>query len=454
MKHNRLTATIAMFSSIAILGSLAACGSGSSSGSKEIKVAYTTSGNATLINNWYKNAKARFEKANPGATMVLEPIQVGGDDYNNKLTLMNKSSDTAPDVMTVDSTYLQPFAEAGYLQPLDSYVTGWKDWNQYYDTIKQAGKGTDGKTYGIFTGTDTRGIWYNKDVFKTIGITGNWQPKSWDEMLDVARKIKKTDPNVIPLNVYASKSAGEVTVAQGFDQLLYGTANGTLYNKKTNKWVVGSRQFKSALNFIKTVYSQNLGPSAQQALDPQEGHNLYADWMPNGKIGMAMEGSWFISPYVKGGDAEWANWQKHVGWAAMPTQNGQKPGVATMSGGWILAISKRSKNPGLAWKAIEALQTKQSAINYYVLASQLSVRKDAVTDKTYLGTNPSIKFFSNLVQYAHFRPLTSDYTQISAQIGIACESVMTGQQSVNAAAKTYDTAITGIVGESNTTTVD
>ena len=50
---------------------------------------------------------------------------------------------------------------------------------------------------------------------------------------------------------------------QGFEMLLYGTSDDPLYDDDQQKWVVGSQGFKDALNFVKTVYSEKLGPTPQ-----------------------------------------------------------------------------------------------------------------------------------------------------------------------------------------------
>lgn len=56
----------------------------------------------------------------------------------------------------------------------------------------------DGKIYGIPIDTDTRGLWYNKDVLQKAGVKVPWEPKNWDEVLDAARKIKTSQPDVLP----------------------------------------------------------------------------------------------------------------------------------------------------------------------------------------------------------------------------------------------------------------
>ena len=67
-------------------------------------------------------------------------------------------------------------------------------------------------------GTDTRGLWFSKDVFAKAGLPADWQPKTWDEVLDAARTIKEKVPGVTPINVYTGKPAGGAGV-QGLPRL-------------------------------------------------------------------------------------------------------------------------------------------------------------------------------------------------------------------------------------------
>jgi multiple sugar transport system substrate-binding protein len=70
-------------------------------------------------------------------------------------------------------------------------------------------------------------------------------------------------------------------------------------------------------------------------------------------------------------------------------------------------------------------------------------------DPTYLSTNPYTGFFTNLVKVTHYRPTYPVYPQISDQIQVAMESVMTGQSSPTSAMSTLSQQVTGIAGASN-----
>jgi multiple sugar transport system substrate-binding protein len=427
---------------------LTGCTSGGDSGGKVIKVAYQKFGTFTQMDAQMKRVKKQYESEYKGSTVKLIPIQAAENDYYTKLSLMNRSASTAPDVAYEDTFLIKSDASAGYLAPLDSYVAKWKDWSQFPDNAKQAGQGEDGKLYGISMGTDTRALWYNKDLLSKAGVSVPWQPKTWEDVLEAAKKVKAAEPDVIPLNVYSGKPSGEASTMQGFEMLLYGTKD-TLYDTDTKKWVSGSQGFTDSLQFIKDVYQGKLGPTPEQALDTNVGNNVADTWLPQSKLAIDLDGSWMSGNWLKSGAAPWSGWDKVMATAAMPTQDGAKPGSTSMSGGWTLAIGSKSKNKGAAWNFVKLALDKDNSLNYDIIASQIPVRTDVANDPKYTDSNPTNKFFSDLVKVTHFRPATSDYPKVSNAIQVAMESVMTGQQSPDAAAKVYDSSLAAAVGEKN-----
>ena len=439
---------IAPVTAAALALSLGACGSGGGSDDATIKVAYQKFGNFTQADELFKDVKVDYEKANPGITVELVPIEAQQNDYFTKLALMNRSPSTAPDVMYEDTYMIKSDVEAGYLQPLDDYLADWDEWDQFVDSAKEAGAGDDGKTYGVSMGTDTRGLWFNKDVLAKAGLPEDWSPKSWDELLEAARAIKESDPDVIPFNMYSGKPQGEAAVMQGFEMLLYGTGD-TLY--EDGKWVVGSQGFVDALDFVGTVFTEGLAPTPQQALDTNIGNTVQSEWLPDGKVGIALDGSWVAGNWLESGVAPWPEWSEKMGTAAMPTQDGADPGSVSMSGGWTLALGAGSKNPDAAFDFISMALNRENSLWFDVANSQIAVRTDVAEDPEYTKTNPTTEFFTGLVDVTNFRPATSDYPQVSNEIMVAMESVMTGQQTAEEAAAVYDEAVVGIVGDENTT---
>ncbi|UUU30823.1 extracellular solute-binding protein [Streptomyces sp. CA-210063] len=438
-----LTAALA----ITAPGALTACGTGSGSDPDTVEVSYkqSTDNQIRVLDTFLADVKKQFEKANPGKKVKLVPIKAPDSEYYTKVQQMLRSPKTAPDLVYEDTFLINSDITSGYLKPLDDYLADWKDWDQFIDTAKTAAKAEDGKTYGVPDGTDTRGLWFDKAIFEKAGLPADWQPKTWADILTAARTIKDKVPDVIPLNVYTGKPAGEAATMQGFEMLLYGTEDATaadasdpLYDEKSKKWKAGTQGFKDALTFVETVYKEKLGPEVSDALDPNISTRVRGELLPEGRLGINLDGSWLPQDWLPGSGHAWPDWSEKLGLAHMPTQNGQSPGKVSMSGGWTWAIPDKAGNPDLAFEFIETMQTKANAQKWYIANSGIAVRKDVAEDPAYAEAQPGIKFFTDLVPSTHYRPAYPAYPKVSTAIQEAMESVTTGDASVSEAAENYD----------------
>lgn len=422
---------------------LTACGGGSGSDPDTVKVSFkqSTDNSVKVMDTYLADIKKQFEKANPGKKVEFVPIKAPDSEYYTKLQQMLRSPKTAPDLVYEDTFLINSDITSGYLKPLDPYLAKWRDWDRFIDTAKAAARGEDGKTYGVPDGTDTRGLWFDKGIFAKAGLPADWRPRTWDDVLDAARTIKEKVPGVTPLNVYTGKPAGEAATMQGFEMLLYGTGDGAsdpLYDKASKKWIAGGKGFRDALAFVETVYQEKLGPDVSDALDPNFGTRVRGELLPEGKLGIDLDGSWLPQDWLEGSGHEWPEWSRKLGLAPMPTQHGQAPGKVSMSGGWTWAIPAKAGNPDLAFEFVKTMQSKANAQKWYIANSGIAVREDVAADPAYVKAQPGIKFFTDLVASTHYRPAYPAYPKVSTAIQEAMEGVTTGDVSVEDAAKAYD----------------
>lgn len=435
-----------------VLGGCAADGGGES-GDKTVTVVYSKTDSFTVLDTLMNTVKKEFETSHEGVTVDLQPITATDDDYKTRLQLSLGSADTAPDVFYEDTFNVRSDVEAGYLLNLDDHLADWSDWDQFDENGRKAGQGEDGSTYALPLGTDTRVIWYNKNVLEKAGISDPWQPETWADILDAAAKIKSADSDAVPFNMYAGTGTGEGTVMQSFYELLYGTGDGSgLYDDASGKWIVGSQGFIDSLDFLKTLYDEGYAVSADKALDPNVWQAVFGDMFPKDTLGATVEGSYTPSFWAESGAYPWPDYADVMGVALFPTQNGEDPGGVSMSGGWTLAASAQTDVPDLAFEFMTTALNKENALWYAINNAQIAVRKDVAAESSYLAANPFVEAVSKAVSVTHFRPANSDYPQISVAAQEATEAVITGQATPEEAAAAYDDKVRQIVGDDKVTT--
>jgi multiple sugar transport system substrate-binding protein len=176
------------------------------------------------------------------------------------------------------------------------------------------------------------------------GVKMPWTPTNWQQILQVAAKVKAANPGVWPLWVAAGVAAGPTNVLQGSGNLIFGSTNTTMFDSKTKKWVVNSSGIRATLAFYQKMFQEGLGaPTSQLFRADAVGQPPLL--MKQGKLAIAIGSNWYPSVWASPKSAApWAAAKTTVGSAPFPTENGQAPNAASTLGGWAYAVSKASKN--------------------------------------------------------------------------------------------------------------
>ncbi|WP_350258528.1 extracellular solute-binding protein [Scrofimicrobium sp. R131] len=445
--------------------SLAACGGGqpadqSGDATDAVTLSFTAnaivggknSAEAEWIQDWViPNFEKEMADQGKNVKVNFEPQGVDDEDYKTKLALDLQSGGGA-DVFAIDGIWVGEFAEAGYIKPLEEVApnsASWDGWEQIDDSVQQA-LAFDGQRYGVPQGADGRVIYYNKDLFKEAGLPTDWQPTSWDEILDAARALKKLD-GVIPIQLNAGTAMGEATTMQGILPMLAG-AGGSVW--QDGKWLGDTPQLEDVMNLYRTIYvDEQLGdPILQQEAS---GRDTSFQQFADGQIGILLEGDYFwrsvVNPAEGVGTAPMENRDEVVGYALIPAMN---PGTGingqdfvSMSGGTGRVLNPNSKNPDLAW---ELLAFMNSADAYKAKAAgTLSISPRADVNEELLKADPMLTFVSNeVLPITAYRPGLAAYPEVSLALQQASLDVVSGTP-VSDALATYVSTMGNIVGAEN-----
>ncbi|GAA0507350.1 sugar ABC transporter substrate-binding protein [Saccharopolyspora subtropica] len=425
---------------------LAACGGGTADDPNTITVAYHRYGNTLQVEQWMQRVKQQYEQAHPGKTVKLDPVVAPESEYLSKLQLRMRSPSTAPDVLYEDSFTINSDVEAGYLEPLDERLAQWPGWDQYIDTTKQAGRAQNGRIYGVPLDTDTRGLWYNRQLFAEVGLPTEWKPRTWDDILAAARQIRQRRPDVIAMDLPLGKAEGESVSMQTVEMLLYGTETGTLYDEQQKKWIAPSRGFADAMGFLSTLLAEGLTQSKAQIADAQYDKKLRDDLTREGRVGIRLDGSFASGNWINAG---WQDWARTMAATPMPTQHGQAPGTVTLSGGWTLAISSSSHKKDDAFEFITQAMAKDNVVEYAAASGNLPARADAAADPRVIEANPLNPFWIGLLANTHYRPALPEYPKVSEEIQKAVLEVVAGRPP-GEVAETWAQQVSRIVQPANT----
>ncbi|WP_017589338.1 extracellular solute-binding protein [Nocardiopsis ganjiahuensis] len=428
------------------------CSAGADRDENTVRIVYQKFGTFIAMDSLMRQVKEGFEEANPDVTVELNAIEAQAEDYQTQVNLMNGSPSEAPDLMYQDTFTINQDADAGYLMPLDDHFAAWDESDRFSEQEAEAVTSLDGQRYGVMLGTDVRGLWYNTELLEEAGVETPWTPATWDEVLDAARAVRSEHGDgVVPLNVYSGTPAGEMASLQGFQMLLSGTED-TLFDDGSEQWVTSSTGFSDSLEFVRTIFDEDLTHDPQDALDANVGTVNNEERFPSGEMAISLEGSWATQSWIEGANQPWPEWEEVMEFTPMPTQNGQGAGATSMSGGWALSMGSNATDPDLAWEVMTYALSQENALKFAVEGGQIPVRSDVAEDPAFLEAAPKAEEFAALVDITGFRPAYSEYPRISLAVQEAMESVMLGQATPEEAAEVYAQEVEGIVGPDNVTT--
>lgn len=134
-----------------------------------------------------------WEKMLSGVKVKFIKQPVG--DYRTWVLTQLKGN-VAPDIMNVQSEWCNENRQYGWFLPLDKYlnkpnkyVPGNKRWiDLFYRDATNARRAPDGTLYALPIDQVETGIYYNKDIFRKVGVK---PPNTWAEFMAISKKIQE-----------------------------------------------------------------------------------------------------------------------------------------------------------------------------------------------------------------------------------------------------------------------
>ncbi|WP_191599993.1 ABC transporter substrate-binding protein [Marinomonas algicola] len=194
---------------------------------------------------------ADFEKQNPDVD--VNAIYAGNYNDARVKALAALNSGKPAQLSVMFSIDVHELMDLDAIVPFDEVVSTEADrtWlKSFYPALMENGV-VKGKTYGIPFQRSTIVMYYNKDLFRAAGLDPQKAPSSWDELVNMGKKLTKTDSNghtnqwgvMIPSTGYPYWMFGAMTKQKGMK----------LMNQEGNKTYFDDQNAIAALNFWKDL---------------------------------------------------------------------------------------------------------------------------------------------------------------------------------------------------------
>ena len=130
-----------------------------------------------------------YQAKNPGVTIDIETGGATSELQRQYLSTVLNAKDTAIDIYMIDIVNPAQYFNAGWLEPLDSYVGGAQALKPYLPVYSQANL-VNGKVAAMPAFADAMFMYYRKDLLAQYGET---VPTTWAELTRIAQKIQTAE---------------------------------------------------------------------------------------------------------------------------------------------------------------------------------------------------------------------------------------------------------------------
>lgn len=356
--------------------------------------------------DWLREVAKRFT-AETGITVNF--IEQGQNGYFTNLTNQLVGGADTFDLAVTNSTYVGPWAYAGYIEPLDAYM---KSFKSDYNTDDLAFSYTiDGETYAIPYSISAHFLFYRTDLIKESEI-----PATWDAYLELAKKFTKSHnaDSPTPFGMAWTAKAGPEQPKTFYNYLW--SHGGDI--EVDGKAAVASEAGLKSGQYWERIVKEKLAP-------PEIANYSYSEVLEALQTGVvAMAG-----PYWSAGYADITNkdsaYKDKIKVAILPGAPGPdgKINHVCFTHSYTMVLNAKGKNKEAAMKYYEYLTDAANQLAYAKingLPARYSAMKDPALDRSFFDV--ALKALA----VARYEPLVPYYLQQHDIMNNALSGIMTG----------------------------
>ncbi len=319
---------------------------------------------------YYEQIIREYKRSNTNVTIIYR--QVPFSEYEQDL-ISAFAAGSGPDIWLMHNTWLPKHQDliAPLPQPSKNPLFTFKQFQERFVdvAVSDLTRGTD--VYALPTYVDSLALYYNKDLFNTVGISG--PPRTWEDFVrDVKILTTKDDKGNILVSAAAMGTARNINRSTDLLGLLM-LQSGTRMTNSGN----------TSATFAQPVDGINTGELSLQ---------FYTDFANAGKPDRYTwndQEKYSIDAFADGNTAMMFNYSHHIstlrqksprlnfGIAPVP-QPAQSTVSVNFANYWAPTVSKQSKNIDAAWKFLTYLATTDATKQYLNASSRPAARRDLI----------------------------------------------------------------------------
>ena len=301
-----------------------------------------------------------------------------------------------PDVAQVQLEFMEPYIYNGIIDPINKYIPETEREDiipQFWDLVTR-----DGEIYGVPFCISTQVFFYNEDAFKMAGLDPNRPPDTWEEMIEMSKKLTMDTNGDGKIDRYA---------AMFWLNGIYGIApflwdnGGKIFSDDGKKVNLTSDAMVKTVQMLKDlVYKYEIMP------------RNWTDWESGqaflqGKL--AMGG--FTSAAISYGEKN-LPWKLRI--SLLPKVNGNR--YTVLGGSTLVNFSRSRKKRKAANDFIFWLVNKENTIKMHEEVGFIPIRKSALNSlelRMFDKKNPNFKVPIESIKYGRALPNHPEFYKIN-----------------------------------------
>lgn len=355
----------------------------------------------------------KFNQSHPD--LEVEALYIGQPDAQLPKILAATVSDRPPDILWYVPQIAGKLAQLGALLPLETWLDN-SSLKAEIDPAMFATMALDGHILSIPFATNNAAVFYRPSLFAQAGIKD--LPRTWTELKQVAKKLTLDtdgDRRLDRHGIFLSLGKGEWNVFTWLP-FIYSAGGGLLKDAQpnlVNKGAIAALQLGADLVEAGVAV---LSP-------PERGYEI--DEFIAGKVAMQITGPWTLAQLKS----------SNIDYGVFPIPVAQQP--AAVIGGENLFVFKTDREREqaslkfLEYVLSEEFQTEWALQTGYLPVNLKSQQSEAYQE--FVTANPVVQVFLDQMQWAKSRPIISQYTRVSENLGRAIEASLLGKQTPKAA---------------------
>lgn len=359
------------------------------------------SGNGVVLSDLLRE----FERRHPGVA-VREELLPSSSDRQHQYYAMNLDGGQAPfDLLGVDTIWVQEFAKAGWIAPLDTVISP-AERSEFFPGPIEAALFA-GQLYAAPWYVDAGVLYYRRDLLERHGLA---PPNTWQKLVDTARQVldAEQDPAL----------AGFVWQGKQYEGLLC-VALEVIRSNGTDLWSGDRNRAEAGLRFLReTVAVHRITPLSVSMADEESTRLLFG-------AGRAV--------FMRNWPYAWSLLQREgspvrgkIGIAPLPSFAGYAS--APVLGGWLLAMPRGAAHPREAGELIRFLTSTDAQRRIAMELGYHPTRRSLYIDERLIGARPMLKDLYPIFLEARPRPITPYYLLLSQAVQPEVSAVVVGRK--------------------------